>query len=73
MARDLLGQIADARAQMMMRGYDPLMLEIGRITALEFARQSKIADIEDWAKAAYNLKIIIRTDMEGWAIRPATD
>ena len=72
MARDLLGQIADARAQMMMRGYDPLMLEIGPITALEFARQTGIT-ISAAGNEVLAIPITIRLDMEGWAVRPTTD
>ena len=72
MARDLLGQIADARAQMMMRGYDPLTLEMGQATAREFARQSQIVNIDE-GNEVLTMPITIRLDMEGWAVRPATD
>ena len=71
MARDLLGQIADARAQMMMRGYDPLTLEIGPATAREFAMQMQIAAIEN-GNEVLTMPITIRLDMEGWAVRPVT-
>lgn len=71
--RDLLGQIADARAQMMMRGHTRLRLDMGPVTARRFAVESEIADIEDWCAAALNLSIRVTTNMEGFAIVARTD
>jgi hypothetical protein len=69
--RDLLGQIADARARMQMRGYDPLVLEMGPTLAQEFRRESEIADLDDWAAALWGVTVRIRQDMEGFAVVPA--
>ncbi len=71
MQRDLLGQIADARARMMMRGAGALRLDMGPDTARAFAAESAIADIEDYSRAVMNMPIRIRADMEGWAVRAA--
>lgn len=70
-ASDLLGQIADARAAMQMRGYEPLVLEMGPRTARRFAEESRISDLEDWGAAVWNMKIRVAPAIEGWAVRPA--
>lgn len=67
--RDILGEIADARAQMMMRGHERLVLEIGPRTADRFRAESDIADLEDWSDAILGLTIVVRSDMEGFAVR----
>lgn len=73
MAHDLLRQISDARAQMMMRGFEPLMLEMGPQTAKAFATESRIADINDYFLVVANMAISIRSDMEGWAVCAALE
>lgn len=70
--RDLLGQISRARADMMLRGYAPLVLEMGPATARVFRVEAEIADIEDWLAAVMDMPLRIRSDMEGFAIRPET-
>jgi|GEM_PF-6260551 hypothetical protein len=70
---DLLGRIADARAAMMMRGDDPLVLEMGPRTAKEFAADSALSSIEDYWAAGGNIRIIVTSAMEGFAIRRAAD
>jgi len=68
--RDLMGQIADARAQMMMRGHDRLVLEMGLSTARRFREESEITDIDDWCDAILGMKIIVRSGIEGFLVRP---
>lgn len=68
---DLLRRIADARAQMLMRGHQALRLEIGATTARQFAEESQITDPADWVEAIWRLPIRVRSDMEGFAVLSA--
>lgn len=70
---DLLGRIAQARAQMLMRGFDPLALEIGRSTVRELVPW--MAGQDDLPSGApeeiLGMGFTIRDDMEGFSVRPA--
>lgn len=67
---DLLRRIADARAQMLMRGYDPLHIDIGRVTVRELVPW--LAHQDGWASEILGLPYTVRDDMEGFAIWPAS-
>lgn len=67
-APDLLGQIADARAAMLMRGYKSLMLEMGPRTAARFAGETQLTDIEDWSRAVWGMRIRVTGKIEGWCV-----
>lgn len=64
---DLLGRIAKARADMMMRGYQPLQLEIGRKTLQELMAEGAVDEVGDMI---LTMLIHVRSDMEGFAVRP---
>lgn len=64
MAIDELQQIAQARAVMLMRGFDPLHVEIGPETNRALGR----AIGEDGI--LLDMRVIVRRDMEGFAVRP---
>lgn len=62
--RDLLGRIANARAQMMMRGYSKLMLEIGEGHLAELG--DDLRTVLDWPEVR---AFVRRDDLEGWTLR----
>lgn len=64
MALDELQQIAQARAVMLMRGYEPLRVEIGP----ETNRQLGTAISEDGT--LLDMPVRVRSDMEGFAVLP---
>jgi hypothetical protein len=57
--------IAQARATMLMRGFDPLRLEMGVETARRLSAEVQNADV------LFSLPVKVRADMEGWAVVPA--
>lgn len=65
---DLLGRIARARAQMMLRGHRRLKLELGMETAIELGPDLQAA--LDWPEIRAWERIV---DMEGFTLRPAAD
>lgn len=67
MAIDELQQIAQARAIMMMRGFEPLKVEIGPETNRQLGR----AISEDGI--LLDMRVTVRSDMEGFAVRPERD
>lgn len=68
---DLLGQIAHARAQLMMRGHKAVMVIIGRASLERLKREA-------WPYAPHDYQIIdmpyqVRNDLEGWVVVGSTD
>lgn len=66
LGHDLLGQIANARAQLMMRGHEAVTVIIGRATLARLKRDA-------WPYAPHEDRIIdmeyeVRDDMEGWMV-----
>lgn len=68
MRNDLLGRIARARAQMMLRGHHRLKIEIGQETLIELG--SDMQAVMDWPEIRQYERI---DDMEGFALRPRDD
>lgn len=66
---DLLRRIADARAQMLMRGYEPLRMDIGRVTVRELVPW--LAE-DGPAVEILGMPFTVHEDMEGFAIRPSS-
>lgn len=69
LGHDLLGQIANARAQLMMRGHPAVTVLIGRSTLERLQREA-------WPYAPHEEQIIdmafeVRDDLEGWVVLPA--
>lgn len=68
LGHDLLGQIAHARAQLMMRGHGAVTVVIGRATLDRLKREA-------WPYAPHEDQIIdmgfeVREDLEGWIVIP---
>lgn len=61
---DLVQAIARARATMMLRGYEPLRLELGVQIAKSLGQDLGAADV------LFSMPVRVRADMEGWAIVP---
>ena len=65
-AIDELQLVANARARMLMRGYEPLRIEIGtemnRLLADHIAPDGQLLEMD----------VRVRTDMEGFAVRPGS-
>lgn len=64
MAIDELQQIAHARATMLMRGFQPLQVEIGPETNRALGGAIGADGI------LLDMRVIVRRDMEGFAVRP---
>jgi len=73
MAVDQLQEIAQARATMLMRGYAPLVCDIGRQYLAEMVRGQQVLTIpqalELW-QDALAMRFNTRDDMEGFAVVP---
>jgi hypothetical protein len=69
---DLLNAIANARAAMLMRGYDPLRIEIGPRIAADLKRVygDRVLEGPHGQSELQNMPLILRPDMEGFAILP---
>ncbi len=67
MAIDLIQLIAQSRANMMMRGFEPLCLTIGAALHRQIGDQIS----EDGVLLEMPVKIV--TDMEGFAVQPGAD
>jgi hypothetical protein len=78
MALDELQQIAQARANMMMRGYEPLRLEMGRSFAQALERvqgQSMTSPprmTSQPPREVLGMAFSVRPDMEGFAVLPVS-
>lgn len=71
--RDILGGIAQARAKMMMRGYDPLRLEIGLAWWNELTHQVFLdcgAHLGGTGCEVLGMPTTVTEDMEGFAVYP---
>lgn len=71
---DLLGYIAHARAQMLMRGFEPLRIEIGSATLQQLRREARpYAPFDDDGAeppSILGLAFVERTDIEGFVVVP---
>lgn len=61
---DIVQSIARARATMLLRGYEPLRLELGVQTAKTLGDSLAAADV------LFYMPVVVRADMEGWAVVP---
>lgn len=61
---DIVQSIAQARATMLLRGYEPLRLELGPQTAKALGQDVSAADV------LFSMPVRVRADMEGWAVVP---
>jgi len=61
---DLLGRIANARAQMMMRGHRRMKLELGDTTLAELG--NGLQTVLDWPEVT---GVVIPPDIEGFMLR----
>jgi len=66
MAIDELQQVAQARATMLMRGYEPLALEIGPAFNRQLGAHVSAEGI------LLDMEVRVRRDMEGFRVVPAT-
>ena len=71
MAIDELQQIAQARATMLLRGFEPLWLDIGRDLARQIEARHPGLVNADLSASVFDMPFTIRDDMEGFAVRPA--
>lgn len=73
--RDILGAIAHARAQMLMRGYEPLRLDIGRAMLRDLQGQLWPFDATERNPRGegeiLGMPITERDDFEGFCVVPA--
>jgi hypothetical protein len=72
MALDELQQIAQARANMMMRGYEPLRLEMGRSFAQALERVQGTSMTSHPPREVLGMAFSVRPDMEGFAVLPVS-
>ncbi len=75
--RDLVGMIADARAQMMMRGHEHLKIAIGEATLKAVMRSMYNSgaglDDREWDGPLLGMPLTVRSDMEGFLIEAISD
>lgn len=64
--RDLLGKIAQARASLMMRGIDRMVLHIGAGEYMALGHD--VAAVEDWPEV---VEIKVSTTASGWIVEAA--
>jgi hypothetical protein len=72
MALDELQQIAQARANMMMRGYEPLRLEMGHSFSQSLKRAQPPHVTSHPHDEVLGMPFTVRADMEGFTVLPAT-
>jgi hypothetical protein len=72
MALDELQQIAQARANMMMRGYEPLKLEMGFSFSQSLKRAQPPHATSRPPDDVLGMPFTVRVDMEGFTVLPAT-
>ena len=70
MAIDVIQQIAQARANMMMRDYLPLRVTVGRAMWQNIRRDHPELHLEAPSPEIFGMPVTVRDDMEGFIVQP---